>query len=204
MNKEYAIKMMALLQMRYNSGTIIYPEYKQIFRAFNETPYDKTRVVILGQDPYYNGQADGLAFSCKNEISPSLSKIYGALGGFEMRTKTSLEHWAAQGVLLVNSVLTVAEGVSGSHKGIGWEIFTTTLLADLAKNKNVLVWLIWGKEAQKLYQERIEPFVKTDNLVIMSEHPAFASYKRKRWDNGDCFNKTNEYLKDYKIEPINW
>ena len=184
---------------------LIFPPPKLIFNAFNLTPVDKVKVVIIGQDPYHGeGQAHGLCFSVPKGIKtpPSLLNIYKELKNDinkEIPDHGFLEDWAKQGVLLLNSVLTVESGKANSHKNIGWEKFTESVIKRISQKKENLVFLLWGNFAQKK-----ELFIKSNkHLILKSSHPSpLSAY------NGflGCkhFSKTNDYLTKNNIEEIRW
>lgn len=186
---------------------VVYPPQGQIFAAFNQTPFDKVKVVIIGQDPYHNpNQAHGLAFSVPDgeRLPPSLVNIYKELEReygqpFQGRSG-NLAAWARQGVLLLNATLTVAGGANTalSHQGKGWERFTDAAIQCLARRKN-LVYMLWGA-----YAQRKAAFVDRDsNLVLASAHPSPLSAHRGFLGNGH-FKACNEYLAAHNLEPINW
>lgn len=193
-NKKYMVNLSKrLVELRRTK--IIYPEPDNTFKAYKLTPPDKIKVVIIGQDLYHNGNADGLTFSCKIKISSSLQKIFE---GIEQQFGScsynmNLERWSKQGVFLLNSILTVERGLPLSHANLGWQMFTNFSLAQLKQKK--LVWLLFGSEAHKL-----EKLAKKERLVIKCEHPASASYNKREWFHNNCFVKANEYLN----ESIRW
>ena len=204
-NKDYFYKIRSFIRREYKNKTIFPPE-KLIFNAFNLTPVNKVKVVIIGQDPYHGeGQAHGLAFSVPKSIKipPSLLNIYKELKqdiGKEIPTDGFLEHWAKQGVLLLNSVFTVEFGKANSHKNIGWEKFSESIISLISQKRKKLVFLLWGNSAHKK-----EEFINNNNnhLVLKSVHPSpLSAY------NGffGCkhFSKTNKYLEKNNIGAINW
>ena len=154
-NSQYMSELRVFLREQLSSGKEIFPPMDQIFNAFNLTPLTNVKVVIVGQDPYHGkGQANGLSFSVEDfiKIPPSLQNIYKEL--FTDLRLTSpqsgnLRNWAKQGVLLLNSSLTVEKGLPGSHQGKGWEIFTTEVLKVINIKKNNIVFILWGKKAQE-------------------------------------------------------
>ena len=188
-----------------NSQKTIYPARKKIFRAFDLTSFDNLKVVILGQDPYHGyKQANGLAFSVdKNiKIPPSLINIYKEYSsdlGFSVPINGNLESWAKQGVLLLNSILTVEPGSAGSHKDIGWEVFTDEIIRVLSKEKVNLVFILWGAYAQTK-----NPLIASSkHLVISSPHPSpLSAYKG--FFGSKPFSKCNKYLKENNIKEIDW
>ena len=203
----YFADLAAFVKEAYAKG-IVYPPEKNIFEAFNRTPFDKVKVVILGQDPYHNPkQAHGLSFSVPAgvELPPSLVNIYKELED-EYRTpflnrNGDLSAWADQGVLLLNATLTVSGGVgtAGSHQGHGWERFTDAVIRHLAAERDGIVYLLWGSYAQKK-----AAFVDTTrNLVLKSAHPSPLSAYRGFFGCGH-FKTANEYLTAHGQEPVVW
>lgn len=194
--------LMDKVYMEYLDDTC-YPAWPDIFKAFNLLLYEEVRVVILGQDPYFDGNATGLAFACKQHMSPSLQKIVGAIyRNFpeeytERRTLhpssgMNLIYLVQQGVLLMNTALTVHHGNPGSHTAF-WEPFTKAMIAALRRRPK-LVWLLWGKHA-KSYQEYINP----DHIVMTADHPAAAARENRDW-NCDHFKEVNKIISP----PIIW
>ena len=203
----YFADLAAFVKDAYRKG-VVYPPGKYIFEAFNRTPFDKVKVVILGQDPYHNPkQAHGLSFSVPAgvELPPSLVNIYKELED-EYRTpflnrNGDLSAWADQGVLLLNATLTVSGGVgtAGSHQGHGWERFTDAVIRHLAAERDGIVYLLWGSYAQKK-----AAFVDTTrNLVLKSAHPSPLSAYRGFFGCGH-FKTANEYLTAHGQEPVVW
>jgi uracil-DNA glycosylase len=183
----------------------IYPPGKEIFRAFEYCPFDKVKVVIIGQDPYHGpGQANGLCFSVRNGVPfpPSLVNIFTEIKndlGISMPSNGDLEHWAKQGVLLLNATLTVRANAPGSHQKKGWELFTDSVIRILSAEKQHLVFMLWGSYAQKK-GEMIDP---TKHLILRSVHPSPLSASRGFF--GCChFSKTNAYLRSKGMEEIKW
>ncbi len=204
-NSPYFVQLMAFVKDAYNTG-IVYPPKEQIFEAFNRTPFDRTKVVILGQDPYHGAnQAHGLCFSVQPEVQvpPSLVNIYKELeqeyqAGFMCRNG-DLRHWADQGVLLLNATLTVNAGCAGSHQGKGWETFTDAAVRVLAEEREHLVFMLWGS-----YAQRKGAFIdKTRHLVLEAPHPSPLSAYRGFIGCGH-FKKANDYLVANDISPILW
>lgn len=204
-NAPYFTNLVSFVKNAYRSGTV-YPPGPQIFEAFNRTPFDKTKVVILGQDPYHGpNQAHGLCFSVQPEVQvpPSLVNIYKEL---EQEYQTSflnrngdLRHWADQGVLLLNATLTVNAGCAGSHQGKGWEVFTDAVVRHLAERREHLVFMLWGS-----YAQRKGAFIdRTRHLVLEAPHPSPLSAFRGFIGCGH-FKKANEYLENNSLEPIKW
>jgi uracil-DNA glycosylase len=183
----------------------IYPKGGHIFRAFNATPFDKIKVVLIGQDPYHgDGQAEGLSFSVPVGIKPppSLVNIYKELKEdleFKMPSHGHLIHWAEQGVLMLNSVLTVRANQPASHKGKGWEMFTDKAIEMASLHKNNLVFLLWGRYAH----EKEKLIDASRHLVLKSAHPSPFS-AASGFFGCKHFSKTNEYLTQHGLEPIDW
>ncbi|NCC72670.1 MAG: uracil-DNA glycosylase [Sphingobacteriia bacterium] len=183
----------------------IYPPGPQIFAAFDLTPFDKVKVVILGQDPYHGpGQAHGLCFSVPGSIEqpPSLQNIFKELNndlGIPIPRQGNLQKWAVQGVLLLNATLTVRAHQAGSHQNKGWELFTNAAIARLSKHREHLVFLLWGNYAiakEKLIDEN-------RHLILKSPHPSPLSASRGFFGNKH-FSKTNAYLRSHGIQEIDW
>lgn len=204
-NAPYFSNLVAFVKNAYRTGTV-YPPGPQIFEAFNRTPFEKTKVVILGQDPYHGpNQAHGLCFSVQPEVQtpPSLVNIYKEL---EQEYNTSflnrngdLRHWADQGVLLLNATLTVNAGCAGSHQGKGWETFTDAVVRILAEQREHLVFMLWGS-----YAQRKGAFIdRTKHLVLEAPHPSPLSAFRGFIGCGH-FKKANEYLQANGMTTITW
>jgi uracil-DNA glycosylase len=187
------------------SQTIIYPNAEDIFNAFHFTPLGQVKVVILGQDPYHNeGQAHGLCFSVKPqiEIPPSLVNIYQELRedlGCYIPNNGYLEKWARQGVLLLNTVLTVRAHQANSHQGIGWERFTDAVIQAVNAQDRPIVFLLWGRPAQMKRTMLNNP----KHLILEAPHPSPLSAYRGFFG---CkhFSRTNEFLQKHDITPIDW
>lgn len=202
--KPYFEKLREFVREEYKNEKI-YPEPKYIFRALDELPVKKVRVVILGQDPYHGvGQAEGLSFSVPNGVTlpPSLVNIYKELEtdlGIKRGLNGSLLDWVSQGVLLLNATLTVRSGMAGSHQGKGWEEFTDAVIRKLAENNANLVFILWGKYAQNK-----GAFVdQRKHLVIKSAHPSpLSAYNG--FFGSKPFSKTNEYLESKGKNIIEW
>lgn len=183
----------------------VYPPQDLIFNALKLTPYDRVRVVIVGQDPYHGkGQAHGLAFSVPSGVSlpPSLRNIYKELAldlGVPPPENGSLISWAEQGVLLLNTVLTVREGEPMSHQGIGWEEVTGAILASVVKKRTPVVFLLWGNAAK----ETCKKFEKEHHVFLCAAHPSPLSAYRGFFGSGH-FSKTNEILRGQGLSPILW
>lgn len=188
------------------SGQIIYPPATDVFNAFKATEFNQVKVVILGQDPYHGaGQAHGLAFSVQQgvRIPPSLQNIYKELStdiaGFQIPKHGNLQHWAEQGVLLLNTVLTVREGQAHSHAALGWETFTDKVIRQLADHRENLVFILWGSHAQKK-----GAFIdRNRHLVLTAVHPSPLSAARGFFGSKP-FSQTNHYLQQHGLSPIDW
>lgn len=181
-----------------------YPRTDQIYRAFNLTDYEKLKVVIIGQDPYHGpGQADGLAFSvpdsCKTppSLQNILKELHLDLG--VTRTKKSLDDWAQQGVLLLNTSLTVRKAQPNSHRFLGWQQFTDEVISYLSTTKDFLVFVLWGNHAQ----EKLPLIDKMKHAVVCSAHPSPLSAYRGFFGSAP-FSKINRMLEEKSIDPINW
>lgn len=185
---------------------IIYPPSKQIFSALNTTPLADVKVVILGQDPYHGpNQANGLSFSVQKGIAlpPSLRNIFHELHtdlGIPAPRHGDLTKWATQGVLLLNSVLTVEAGQPTSHQKQGWEAFTDEVIDVLNEQREHIVFILWGAYAQRKGQ-RIN---RDKHLVLTAAHPSPLAANRGGFFGCKVFSKTNQYLKQHGIEPIDW
>lgn len=185
-------------------ATTVYPPAKQIFRAFDLCPFDTVKVVIVGQDPYHGkGQANGLSFSVNDGITlpPSLKNIYKEIQnnlGVTPYPSGDLTRWAKQGVLMLNSVLTVLASKPASHAGIGWEEFTQAAIQTLSDKKQHVVYMLWGKYAQK----KGEVIDRNNNLVLTSAHPS--PYSATLFFGNHHFSRCNTYLEQHGMSPIDW
>ncbi|MCL2737275.1 MAG: uracil-DNA glycosylase [Alphaproteobacteria bacterium] len=207
-DKPYFIQLTDFVRDAYNKwatgGPAIYPKPAEIFNAFNLCPLDKVKVVIIGQDPYHGpGQAHGLCFSVRDgtQFPPSLQNIYKEIAsdlGRPSATRGDLTRWAEQGVLLLNSSLTVQAHVAASHSSKGWEQFTDACIRALSARDGI-VYILWGSYAQKK-AEFVDPL---RNLVLKSVHPSPLSASRGFFGNKH-FSRTNEYLANKGAEPIEW
>jgi uracil-DNA glycosylase len=183
-----------------------YPNINDIFKAFNLCRFDKLKVVIIGQDPYHGfNEANGLAFSVNKEINipPSLKNILKEVEadiGKTLIKHGDLSKWATQGVLLLNSILTVKENQPMSHKDLGWEIFTNEVIKIICDKLSNIVFLLWGNNAKK----KIKYINKERNFVLLSGHPSPLSANRGYWFNNKHFSQTNNYLISKKKDPIIW
>lgn len=184
---------------------VIYPPGPLIFNAFNFTPFDQVKVVLIGQDPYHGpGQAEGLSFSVPRGIKPppSLVNIYKEIKadlGLEPPSHGHLGAWAKQGVLLLNAVLTVRAGQPGSHRGKGWELFTDQVIHLLSEQREHLVFFLWGKYAQ----EKAALINESKHLVLRAAHPSPYS-AASGFFGCKHFSKANAYLESHGIQPIHW
>lgn len=202
--KSYFSQLTTFVKNEYKNGRT-YPPPSKIFAAFNETPFDKVKVVILGQDPYHGlNQANGLAFSVSDGVKtpPSLVNIYKEIKSDikkDVPESGNLERWAKQGVLLLNATLTVSAGSPGSHQNKGWETFTDAVIKQLNEKRDHLVYLLWGSYAQK----KGAHIDNTKNLVLTSAHPSPFSADRGFFGSKP-FSQTNAYLVFHDQEPIDW
>ncbi|MDO5680415.1 MAG: uracil-DNA glycosylase [Pelistega sp.] len=202
----YFQDLLARVQEQRAQGVTIYPPQEEVFNAFKLTPFEQVKVVVLGQDPYHGPeQAHGLAFSVKPHVAipPSLRNIYKELAedipGFVIPKHGDLRYWAQQGVLLLNTVLTVQAGKAHSHASWGWETFTDTVVAQLNAQREQLVFLLWGSHAQKKGQM----IDRQKHLVLSSAHPSPLSAHRGFLGNRH-FSQTNGYLQAQGLAPIDW
>ena len=204
--KAYFQSVLAFVEQQRNSGKTVYPPQEQVFSAFDMTPFESVRVVILGQDPYHGAnQAHGLAFSVLPgvKIPPSLRNMYKELAqdieGFEIPSHGYLDTWASQGVLMLNTVLTVEEAKAHSHAKCGWETFTDTIIAELNQRSESIIFLLWGAHAQKKGQA-----IDADkHHVLVAPHPSPLS-ARRGFFGCQHFSMTNELLSSINQQPIDW
>ena len=200
----YFSELVEFVKKEYQNQTI-YPAGKDIFKAFDACPFEQVKVVILGQDPYHNpGQANGLCFSVRKGVTfpPSLVNIFKEIKddlGKDIPPHGSLEHWANQGVLLLNATLTVRAHQAGSHQNKGWENFTDAVIKALADRKSNVVYLLWGSYAQK----KASVVDVNNNLVLKAPHPSPLSAYRGFFG---CkhFSKANVYLSENGQSAIDW
>lgn len=201
--KDYFKEIVKFVQKERLTKTI-YPSPENLFRSFKECDYNNLKIVIIGQDPYHDGSADGLCFSV-NENSlktpPSLRVILKAIensvyGGLKIDQSVNLGYLANQGVLLLNRILTVEKGKPLSHADIGWEIFTQNIINYIDNNKDNIIFLLMGKNAQTLDIK--------NNKVFKIEHPAASIYSGREWKYDDVFNKINAYICSLNKEKIIW
>lgn len=188
------------------AGHKIFPPGKLIFNAFDSTPFEKVKVVILGQDPYHNiGQAHGLSFSVPDGVKPppSLENMFKELKediGMEIPQTGNLQKWANQGVLLLNAGLTVRAHQANSHKNAGWHKFTDAVIRKLSTERQGIVFLLWGGFAKK----KSSLIDHSRHHVLMTGHPSPLSANRGYWFGNKHFSKTNELLKEQGLTPIDW
>lgn len=202
--KDYFHSLVEFLHKEKSCGQTIYPPGKLIFNAFNLTPFNEVKVVILGQDPYHGpGQAEGLSFSVPHGINtpPSLQNIYKEIAsdlGISFSKDGSLENWAKQGVFLLNAILTVRAAQPTSHSKIGWENFTDAVIKSISDNKEGVVFLLWGNFARA--KKALIDVNK--HFVLEAAHPS--PLARGAFFGCKHFSKTNEILINRGLEPINW
>ena len=202
--KNYFSDIVSYLKAEKELGKIIYPPGKLIFHAFEATPFDKMKLVLLGQDPYHGqGQAHGLAFSVQFGIKrpPSLINIFKEMHsdlGMKIPDHGNLENWTKQGVFLLNAALTVRAAEPNSHAKIGWHQFTNSVIEKISQQKKNVVFFLWGKFAQ----EKQELIDGTKHLVLKAAHPS--PYSADRFFGCRHFSKANQYLVEHKIDPIDW
>jgi len=204
-DQQYMLRLREFLLAEKQAGQTIYPPAPEIFAALDTTPFDRTRVVIIGQDPYHGpDQAQGLCFSVRKgvKIPPSLQNIYKELASdlsAPVPTHGDLRNWADQGVLLLNAVLTVRAGQANSHQGKGWETFTDKVIATLNEQRENLVFILWGSYAQKKGS-----VIDTEkHFVIRSPHPSPLSAHRGFFGS-QPFSRCNAYLRQTGQTEINW
>jgi uracil-DNA glycosylase len=204
-SKPYFLQIVRFLKTEKMSGKTIYPPGSLIFNAFNSTPFEQVKVVLLGQDPYHGpGQAHGLSFSVPFGIAPppSLINIFQELRndvGVPMPDHGNLAHWAAQGVLLLNASLTVRANEPMSHARIGWSEFTDSVIGKISQLKRDVVFLLWGRFAQ----EKQVLIDETRHLVLKAAHPSPFSAD-KGFFGCHCFSRANEHLVSRGIDPVDW
>ena len=204
MEKEYFQKLFDFIKEQYREKDI-YPKMNEIFNAFRHTSYKNVKVVILGQDPYHGeNEAEGLSFSVKVGIRkpPSLNNIFKELKedlGYEYPKSGSLVKWADEGVLLLNSVLTVEKDKPASHRGRGWELFTDTVIKKINEKETPVVFILWGNYAKA----KKDLITNPNHLVLESTHPSPYSASSGFFGSSP-FSKTNNYLKSKGIKPIDW
>ena len=205
-DKEYFQSVLAFVEQQRDSGKTVYPPQDQVFSAFDMTPFESVRVVILGQDPYHGAnQAHGLAFSVLPgvKIPPSLRNMYKELAqdieGFEIPNHGYLDSWASQGVLMLNTVLTVEEAKAHSHAKCGWETFTGAIITELNQRSEPIIFLLWGAHAQKKGQA----IDSERHHVLTAPHPSPLS-ARRGFFGCKHFSMTNKILSSIDQNPIDW
>ncbi|AVR46383.1 uracil-DNA glycosylase [Christiangramia fulva] len=203
--KDYFKNLIEFVKNEYSANTC-FPPGKDIFAAFDHSSFDETKVVIIGQDPYHGvGQANGLCFSVKEDVSipPSLVNIFKEIEqdlGKPYPKTGNLERWADQGVLLLNATLTVRAHQAGSHQNKGWEIFTDKVIEAVSRDKEHVVFMLWGGYAKK----KSKLIDSSKHLILTSGHPSPLSANRGYWFGNKHFSKANEYLKNHGKKPIDW
>lgn len=203
-NKDYYQRLRAALIQEYENHTI-YPDMYDIFNALHLTPYKDVKIVILGQDPYHGeGQAHGLSFSVRPGVRtpPSLQNIYKELKddlGYEIPNHGYLEKWAKQGVLLLNTTLTVRKSQADSHRKIGWKYFTDRIIQVLNEREKPIVFILWGNHARDY-----KSFITNErHYIIESPHPSPFSANRGFFGSKP-FSRANKFLRENQMEPIDW
>ncbi|MDD7133300.1 MAG: uracil-DNA glycosylase [Bacteroidales bacterium] len=202
--KDYFAKLVEYLHAEKAAGVTVFPPGKDIFRAFELTPLDKVKVVILGQDPYHGyGQAMGLSFSVPDNVPapPSLKNIFKEIEndlGVTMSGRPNLENWARQGVLLLNAILTVRSGAPASHSKIGWENFTDAVIRCISDNCDDVVFMLWGNFARS----KRELIDAQKHLVLEAAHPS--PLARGAFFGCRHFSKANSYLAEHRKDTIDW
>lgn len=201
--KPYWEQLTTAVKKQYTE-TVVYPAPSNIFRAFDLCPLDEVKVVILGQDPYHGEkQANGLSFSVNEgmQLPPSLQNIYKEIKndlGITPLASGDLTRWASQGVLMLNSVLTVLAGQPASHAGLGWEEFTSAVISALNEHRKHIVYMLWGRYAQN----KGIVINRENNLVLESAHPS--PFSVTKFYGNHHFSRCNAYLEKYGMTPINW
>jgi len=204
--KDYFHKLIDFVKAEYKE-TLCLPKGKEIFNAFKHTPFNDVKVVIIGQDPYPTpGHAHGLCFSVQKEVKPlppSLQNIFREIQtdiGIPFPKNGNLERWANQGILLLNTVLTVRAGQSRSHQGKGWEQFTNSIIKNISDKKENIVFLLWGGDAKK----KVSLIDSKKHHILTSGHPSPLSANRGYWFGNKHFSKTNKILQSVEKEEIKW
>jgi len=203
--KPYFDKLIDFVKKEYAS-TKVYPPGKYIFNAFDKCTFENTKVVIIGQDPYHgNNQANGLSFSVNDGVPcpPSLQNIFKEIQddlGIPIPKSGNLERWAEQGVLLLNSTLTVRAGEAGSHQKKGWETFTDTVIKAVSDQKENVIFMLWGKYAQ----DKGAVIDSSKHLILKAKHPSPMAANSGGWFGTKHFSQANDYLISQGLKPINW
>lgn len=206
LEKPYFLQLMEYVDDEYEKN-ICFPPKELIFNAFNLCSFDDLKVVIIGQDPYHGtGEANGLCFSVNDnvKIPPSLRNIFAEINSdlerIMLPTSGNLEHWAKQGVLLLNATLTVRKDEANSHKHLDWQKFTDAVIQTISNEKEHVVFLLWGSFAQK----KIKFIDENKHFVLQSGHPSPLSANRGFWFGNKHFSKSNDFLIKNKKTPITW
>lgn len=206
-DKPYFNELLHFVKTEFSRGEPkCYPPARQIFAAFDQCPFDATRVVIIGQDPYHgSGQANGLSFSVADHvrIPPSLVNIFEEIRrdtGKPVPASGNLQRWARQGVLLLNATLTVREASPGSHQKRGWEIFTDAVIREVSARKKHVVFLLWGNFAQ----QKGKGIDASKHLVLRSGHPSPMSANQGKWFGNRHFSQANQYLAAHGLQQVDW
>jgi uracil-DNA glycosylase len=203
--KPYFSKLIEFVKTEYTT-TKVYPPGKFIFNAFDKCTFDNTKVVILGQDPYHGyNQANGLSFSVNDGVAmpPSLQNILKEIRddlGIPVPKSGNLERWAEQGVLLLNSTLTVRSGEAGSHQKKGWEVFTDEVIKCVSNEKEHVVFMLWGKYAQ----DKGAVIDSSKHLILKAKHPSPMAANYGGWFGTKHFSQANDYLVSKGLESIKW
>ena len=205
LEKDYFQELMEKVALEYASYEC-FPPKDLIFNAFKHCSFEDVKVVIIGQDPYHGiGEANGLCFSVNDgvKIPPSLRNIFTEINSdldqIMLPTSGNLEHWAKQGVLMLNATLTVRKDTANSHKHLKWQNFTDAVIQTISDEKEHVVFLLWGASAQK----KGNLIDREKHFVLESGHPSFA-HSHKKWFGNHHFSKTNDFLASKKINKINW
>ena len=204
--KEYFKQLMTFVNEEYQFKTV-YPSQDNVFKAFDLCPVEGVKVVLIGQDPYHGpDQAHGLCFSVNDGIPhpPSLKNIFKELNedlGREVPISGNLSHWASQGVLMLNTILTVRESEAGSHKNKGWEEFTSRVLEEISAKRRGIIFLLWGGHAKKL-KSKISK--KNEHVILEAGHPSPLSANRGYWFGNRHFSMVNTILKEQGNTSIDW
>lgn len=206
-SKPYILHLKNFLEEEKQKGARIFPPESEVFNAFRQTPFDRVKVVLMGQDPYHGvGQAHGFCFSVQKGVAipPSLRNIYKEMEedlGIPQANHGCLINWARQGVLMLNATLTVRKGEPKSHFGQGWETFTDGVIRLLCKRKDPLVFILWGRSAKDKC-ENILNKMEHPHAILTAAHPS--PYSAEKFFGCRHFSKTNNLLKGWGKEPINW
>ena len=206
LEKPYFLQLMEYVDDEYEKN-ICFPPKELIFNAFNLCSFDDLKVVIIGQDPYHGtGEANGLCFSVNDnvKIPPSLRNIFAEINSdlerIMLPTSGNLEHWAKQGVLLLNATLTVRKDEANSHKHLDWQKFTNAVIQKISEEKEHVVFMLWGSFAQK----KIKFIDESKHFILQSGHPSPLSANRGFWFGNKHFSKSNDFLIKNKKTPITW